>query len=84
VGSILGFPGKVLAFLVTLIGASLPVTGFLVWYGRKFKKKKTKGSKEVKQSAGIKPNTVKRNQPSKEEELVLATSNPISNNKIKL
>lgn len=43
VGSILGFPGKVLAFLASLIGASLPVTGFLIWYGRKFKKKgKTK------------------------------------------
>ncbi|NTD97021.1 PepSY domain-containing protein [Agrobacterium tumefaciens] len=39
VGSILGFPGKVLAFLATLIGASLPITGFLIWYGRKFKKK---------------------------------------------
>ena len=36
VGSILGFPGKVLAFLASLIGASLPITGFLVWYGRKF------------------------------------------------
>ncbi|WEK17564.1 MAG: PepSY-associated TM helix domain-containing protein [Candidatus Pedobacter colombiensis] len=41
VGSILGFPGKVLAFLAALIGASLPVTGFLIWYGRKFKKKKS-------------------------------------------
>jgi uncharacterized iron-regulated membrane protein len=40
VGSILGFPGKVLAFLASLIGASLPVTGFLIWHGRKFKKKK--------------------------------------------
>lgn len=39
VGTILGFPGKVLAFLASLIGASLPITGFLVWYGRKFKKK---------------------------------------------
>ncbi|MNL87508.1 hypothetical protein D3C87_2166950 [compost metagenome] len=39
-GSILGFPGKVMAFLASLIGASLPITGFLVWYGRKFKKKK--------------------------------------------
>ena len=51
VGSILGFPGKVLAFLASLIGASLPITGFLIWYGRKFKKKgkakeplKTEGS----------------------------------------
>ncbi|WP_221391130.1 PepSY domain-containing protein [Dyadobacter sp. NIV53] len=46
VGSILGFPGKVLAFLVTLIGASLPVTGFLVWWGRKgFGRKNKKGRK---------------------------------------
>ncbi|WP_025761399.1 PepSY-associated TM helix domain-containing protein [Dyadobacter tibetensis] len=35
IGSILGFPGKVLAFLVTLIGASLPVTGFIIWWNRK-------------------------------------------------
>ncbi|WP_420154585.1 PepSY-associated TM helix domain-containing protein [Siphonobacter sp.] len=35
VGSVLGFPGKVLAFLASLIGASLPVTGFLVWWNRK-------------------------------------------------
>lgn len=35
VGSILGFPGKVLAFLSSLIGASLPVTGFIIWWNRK-------------------------------------------------
>ncbi|MCC8408188.1 PepSY domain-containing protein [Mucilaginibacter sp. UR6-1] len=46
VGSILGFPGKVLAFLAALIGASLPVTGFLVWYGRKFKKKSKRGNQK--------------------------------------
>jgi len=46
VGSILGFPGKVMAFLASLIGASLPVTGFLIWYGRKFKKKA--GAKPVR------------------------------------
>ena len=39
VGSILGFPGKIMAFFAALIGASLPITGFLIWYGRKFKKK---------------------------------------------
>lgn len=44
VGSILGFPGKVLAFLASLIGASLPITGFLIWYGRKFKKKSKKAA----------------------------------------
>ncbi|HEY8937679.1 MAG TPA: PepSY-associated TM helix domain-containing protein [Cyclobacteriaceae bacterium] len=38
VGSILGLPGKMLAFVAALISASLPVTGFYIWYGRRFKK----------------------------------------------
>lgn len=47
VGSILGFPGKILAFLASLIGASLPITGFLVWWGRKYgKDKKSKTRKK--------------------------------------
>lgn len=37
VGSILGFPGKVLAFFTSLIAASLPVTGFILWWGRRNK-----------------------------------------------
>lgn len=41
VGSILGFPGKVLAFFASLVCASLPITGFLIWWGRNNKKKKT-------------------------------------------
>lgn len=52
VGSILGFPGKVMAFLASLIGASLPITGFLIWYGRKFKKKKSKPVKPDSTQAG--------------------------------
>lgn len=40
VGAILGLPGKIIAFLGSLIAASLPVTGFLVWWGRRRKKKK--------------------------------------------
>jgi uncharacterized iron-regulated membrane protein len=39
VGSILGIWGKILAFIGSLACASLPVTGFLVWYGRKVKTK---------------------------------------------
>lgn len=35
VGEILGLPGKVLAFCLSLICASLPVSGFMVWWGRK-------------------------------------------------
>src|SRR5690606_8020012 len=39
VGTVLGLPGKFLAFFASLIGATLPVTGFLVWLGKKRKKK---------------------------------------------
>ncbi|MCD2425142.1 PepSY domain-containing protein [Niabella pedocola] len=42
VGAILGLPTKIIAFVASLICASLPVTGFLVWYGRRRKKKKPK------------------------------------------
>jgi len=37
-GGLLGLPGKLLAFFASLIAASLPVTGFMIWYGRKNKK----------------------------------------------
>ncbi len=46
VGEILGFPGKVLAFLASLVGASLPVTGVYIWWGRRKKEKKTTKSKK--------------------------------------
>lgn len=49
VGSILGLPGKIIAFFAALIGASLPVTGFLVWWGKRKKK-----SKYTKQPAATK------------------------------
>ena len=51
VGAILGLPGKILAFFASLICASLPVTGFIIWWGRK-KKAPKKGRKNLK---GIKP-----------------------------
>lgn len=44
VGAIAGLPGKMIAFLISLICASLPVTGFLVWWGRRNKKKYSKPS----------------------------------------
>lgn len=37
VGKIIGIPGQILAFAASLIAASLPVTGFIIWYGRKKK-----------------------------------------------
>jgi uncharacterized iron-regulated membrane protein len=38
VGAIGGLPTKILAFFASFIVASLPVTGFLIWRGRKKKK----------------------------------------------
>jgi len=43
-GQILGLPSKIIAFLACMIGASLPVTGFIIWYNRKWGKKKKKVS----------------------------------------
>jgi uncharacterized iron-regulated membrane protein len=40
IGAIGGIAGKTIAFLISLLTASLPVTGFLLWYGRNYKKKK--------------------------------------------
>jgi uncharacterized iron-regulated membrane protein len=39
-GEVLGLPGKILAFLASLIAASLPITGFYIWWGKKHKKKR--------------------------------------------
>ncbi|PYF69522.1 PepSY-associated TM helix domain-containing protein [Pedobacter nutrimenti] len=40
VGAILGLPGKIMAFSASLIIATLPVTGFIIWWGKRKKKKK--------------------------------------------
>ena len=34
-GRIGGLPGKILLFLASLVGASLPVTGFLIWFRKR-------------------------------------------------
>ncbi|PTQ99457.1 putative iron-regulated membrane protein [Mucilaginibacter yixingensis] len=51
VGQILGFPGKVIAFFASLICASLPVTGFVVWLGKRNKKKRDPRIRHHKQLA---------------------------------
>ncbi|UKT63901.1 PepSY-associated TM helix domain-containing protein [Pedobacter mucosus] len=38
VGAILGLPGKIMAFFGSFIAASLPITGFIIWWGKKKKK----------------------------------------------
>jgi len=45
VGAILGLPGKILAFFASLLAASLPITGFIMWWGRR--KKKTASAMNV-------------------------------------
>ncbi len=40
VGAVLGLPGKIMAFCGSLVAATLPITGFLIWRGRKKKAKK--------------------------------------------
>lgn len=42
VGQILGLTGKIIAFLASLICASLPITGFIIWWGKRKKSKKSK------------------------------------------
>lgn len=44
VGSIGGFGTRVIASFVSLIGASLPITGFIIWYNRKWGKRSRKRS----------------------------------------
>jgi len=47
VGAIGGLAGKIIAFLVSLVCASLPITGFYIWWGKKRKQKK-KYKKQLK------------------------------------
>ena len=44
-GSAYGWPTKIIAFIVALFAASLPVTGTLIWLNRIKKKKKTADTK---------------------------------------
>lgn len=49
-GQILGLPTKIIAFIACIVGAGLPVTGVIIWYNRKWGKKKTRkygGGKQV-------------------------------------
>ncbi|MCY1241879.1 PepSY-associated TM region [compost metagenome] len=41
-GQVLDLPGKIIAFTVSLIAAILPITGFIIWFGRNKKSKKVK------------------------------------------
>ncbi|MFZ0597181.1 MAG: PepSY-associated TM helix domain-containing protein [Flavobacterium sp.] len=47
VGAVLGLTGKILAFLASLISASLPITGFIIWWGKQKFGKKPAASQKV-------------------------------------
>ncbi|NIJ51623.1 PepSY-associated TM helix domain-containing protein [Dyadobacter arcticus] len=55
-GAILGLPGKMLMFFASLICASLPVTGTIIWWGRR-KKSSKKTRKSLK---SMKPDLIGR------------------------
>lgn len=40
IGAIGGIAGKILAFIISLLIATLPISGVLLWYGRTYKNKK--------------------------------------------
>lgn len=42
-----GYIGKIITFLIGLICTSLPITGFIIWYGRKYKKEKATKIKAI-------------------------------------
>ena len=51
VGAIWGLAGKRRVFCASLVAASLPVTGFLIWRGRRRKQKKVPAGKALLQTA---------------------------------
>lgn len=42
VGAIGGVPGKIIAFFASLVCGSLPITGFIIWWDREQRKRKSK------------------------------------------
>ncbi|SFD21623.1 PepSY-associated TM region [Flavobacterium phragmitis] len=62
VGSVLGLTGKIIAFLASLISASLPITGFIIWWGKqKFGKKKAPAARPKVASKTILVSKLKSN-----------------------
>jgi len=58
-GGIIGLPGKILAFCAGLLCASLPVTGFCIWWGRR--KRERSVHQPVRQTGLRRIKTVNRN-----------------------
>lgn len=54
VGAIAGLPGRILMFFISLIAASLPVTGFYIWWGKR-KKKAVKRNPVLRKKMELQP-----------------------------
>lgn len=62
VGAIGGLPGKIIAFFGSLLCASLPVTGFIIWWDREQRKKKRRTKPPVRRK-GIRKKKVRKQKP---------------------
>lgn len=58
-GAIIGLPGKILAFCASLLCASLPITGFCIWWGRR-KKDRREAKQPPRQAASRRIKTANR------------------------
>jgi uncharacterized iron-regulated membrane protein len=68
-GAVLGLPGKIIAFFASLIVASLPITGFYIWWGRKQKDKQKKLEKAAQPSSNMQPKIKRTSLKTKLEEV---------------
>jgi uncharacterized iron-regulated membrane protein len=57
-GSLLGWPTKILALIAALVSASLPVTGFVIWWNRKKKSARQHNKSKVPQSIPVRKDSV--------------------------
>lgn len=69
VGAIGGLPGKIIAFIASLICGSLPITGFIIWWDRKKRQwaREKREAERAKEKAAIKPKVA---EPDYEKKLV--------------
>lgn len=47
-GQYFNLPGKIVAFVVSLFIAGLPISGFLLWWGRKYKKENKRKNRDIR------------------------------------
>jgi uncharacterized iron-regulated membrane protein len=71
VGAIGGIPGKIIAFVASLVCASLPVTGFLIWWDRQKRKSGKNRSGQTAKRPERQIGSSRRNGRSKPKESVI-------------